>query len=240
MNVQACLNGARSPDEHDRLPVTPREIAEDAAAAVRAGATSVHVHPKTAIGEDTLEPGVVAEVVSALRAAVPFTPVGLTTGLWAAESAKDRLRAVSAWSQRPDFASVNFHEDGAESLAGLLLRMGISVEAGLSNVDAVARWRRWRGRAATHRALLEVTDQPLDGLDSAAKLIEALGGEGAQFRVLLHGLDATCWEVARLALDGSFETRIGLEDTLLMSDGGAAPDNATLVRAVCGPVAKGF
>src|SRR5664279_6123714 len=84
MMLKACLNGWRSPSEHPALPTTPAAIAKDAAAVVAAGADALHVHPKGDDGADTLEPQMVAEVVAAVRAAVPGIPIGVTTGAWTA------------------------------------------------------------------------------------------------------------------------------------------------------------
>ena len=36
--VKACINGARTPDQHPHLPVTPEQLASEAVAAHRAGA----------------------------------------------------------------------------------------------------------------------------------------------------------------------------------------------------------
>ena len=54
--VKACINGARTPDQHPSLPVTPDQLAAEALAAHQAGAKAVHMHPKTADGVDSLEP----------------------------------------------------------------------------------------------------------------------------------------------------------------------------------------
>ena len=52
--VKACINGARTPDQHPNLPVTPEQLAAAAVAAHQAGAKAVHMHPKTADGVDSL------------------------------------------------------------------------------------------------------------------------------------------------------------------------------------------
>ncbi len=52
--VKACINGARTPDAHLSLPVTPAQLAAEAIAAHRVGAKAVHMHPKTADGVDSL------------------------------------------------------------------------------------------------------------------------------------------------------------------------------------------
>ncbi|MFC7735049.1 3-keto-5-aminohexanoate cleavage protein [Roseomonas sp. GCM10028921] len=47
MCLQACLNGARAPDFHPALPLTPEAVARDAAC-VAAGAVSLHLHLRDA------------------------------------------------------------------------------------------------------------------------------------------------------------------------------------------------
>ena len=95
--VKACINGARTPDQHPNLPVTPEQLAAEAVAAHQAGAKAVHMHPKTADGVDSLEPDVVDAAVAAVRHAVPGLPLGVTTGFWAlpdADAAVARRRRV--------------------------------------------------------------------------------------------------------------------------------------------------
>ncbi len=122
--LKACVNGARTPDQHPNLPVTPEQIAEAAVAAHQAGAQAVHMHPKTADGVDSLQPDVVGAAVEAVRHAVPGLPLGVTTGFWALSDPDERLRVVQGWTVLPDFASVNWHEPGSEPLAHLLLHDG--------------------------------------------------------------------------------------------------------------------
>jgi uncharacterized protein (DUF849 family) len=48
---------------------------------------------------------------------------------------------------------------------------------------------------------------------------------------LLHGLDESCWPLLEHAGARGVQTRIGLEDTLLLPDGAVADGNAALVAA---------
>ena len=48
---------------------------------------------------------------------------------------------------------------------------------------------------------------------------------------LLHGEGEACWPVLAHARANGRDTRIGLEDTLVLPDGAPAPGNAELVRA---------
>ncbi len=70
IGLQAALNGDRTKDEHAAVPVSVEELARDAAACVAAGARAIHLHPRDPEGRETLEAGVVDEVVREVRGAV--------------------------------------------------------------------------------------------------------------------------------------------------------------------------
>jgi uncharacterized protein (DUF849 family) len=154
--LKACLNGARRPDEHPALPVTPEALARDAAAVVAAGADAVHLHVKDADGADTLNGAALADVLVAVRAAAPGLPAGVTTGAWAAPDPAERVALVRSWPVLPDFASVNWHEDGAEDVAAALLDRGVGVEAGIWHSRAAEVWNGSRHRDACLRVLVEL------------------------------------------------------------------------------------
>jgi uncharacterized protein (DUF849 family) len=56
--MQVCLNGSRGATHGALVPMSPGAMAGSAADAVLAGATDVHVHPKSPCGQDTLSPRV--------------------------------------------------------------------------------------------------------------------------------------------------------------------------------------
>ncbi|MEU3724558.1 3-keto-5-aminohexanoate cleavage protein [Streptomyces sp. NPDC031705] len=231
--LQVCLNGARSQSESRWVPVTPGELAAEAARAVGAGAEDVHLHPKGSDGLDSLEPRLVGAAVSAVRAVVPEgVHVGVTTGAWALPHPGRRVELIRSWTVLPDHASVNWHEDGAEAVAGVLLERGIGIEAGIwSGTDGA---RRFRASPLAHRVLrvlAEVTDtDPGTAAVTAAALVRELG-RGLTVPLLLHGEDGGAWPVLRAAAGLGLDTRIGLEDVLMLPDGSAAEGNATLVQA---------
>jgi uncharacterized protein (DUF849 family) len=116
MLIKVCLNGGTTRQQHPSVPRTPGELAADARDAVRAGAGAIHVHPRDASGDETLEPDPVLAAVRAIRSAVPRVPVGVTTGIWAVDGdPARRLELVSGWSggDRPDFASVSRSKPGS-------------------------------------------------------------------------------------------------------------------------------
>lgn len=229
MLLKACLNGPGRPADHPALPVTPAELGAAAAAVVAAGAGALHVHPKDDSGADTLDGATVAAVLAAVRAAAPGTPVGVTTGAWVA-AGPARRAAVRGWSVLPDFASVNWHEDGSAELAADLLDRGVGVEAGLWTPATVQAWLSWPDHGRCLRVLLEVMADVPAPVEAAGRLVDALGPEPG-VPVLLHGEGAAAWPVFREAARRGLDVRIGLEDTLVLPDGSPAPDNTALLTA---------
>ena len=80
--LKACLNGKRTRAEYPAVPVTPAELASEAAAAVAAGAEAVHLHARNPAGAESVQAADVGAAVAAVRQACPDTPVGVSTGLW--------------------------------------------------------------------------------------------------------------------------------------------------------------
>jgi uncharacterized protein (DUF849 family) len=227
--IKACINGARTPDQHPNLPVTPEQLAAAALAAHQAGAKAVHMHPKTAGGVDSLRAEVVGPAVEAVRHAVPGLPLGVTTGFWALSDPDERVRTVQAWEVLPDFASVNWHEPGSEPLAHLLLTMGVGVEVGIFHAEAAASWARSEIAAHCMRVMVELG--PDGDVATADDVLGEVLAAGSSAPVLLHGLDESCWPLLEHAGLRGVQARIGMEDTLLLPDGSTAPDNAALVAA---------
>jgi uncharacterized protein (DUF849 family) len=247
--LQVCLNGTRDRSVCEALPVTATELGDAAAEAVAAGARDIHLHPRDDRGLDTMGPAFVDAAVAAVRAAAPGVPVGVTTGAWTEPDPLRRAALVRSWSVLPDHASVNWHEEGAETVAAALLETGVRIEAGVfSGTGAAARLRAWPHAHRVLRVLAEVTDtDPATAQDTARRLLAELRepgdpggpggtrtGGGARRPVLLHGADGGAWPVLRVAAERGLDARIGLEDVLLLPDGAAAPDNAALVRAAAG------
>ena len=227
--VQVCLNGARGAADGWMVPVSPGALADAAVEAVAAGATDVHLHPKSPCGQDTLSPRVLAVTLEAIRARVSV-PVGVTTGAWAERDPAARVERVRGWTVLPDHASVNWHEPGAEEVATALLDRGVGVEAGIwSGTDGAARFAVSPLRSKVLRVLAEVTDPDAETAEASARALLADLGTDHGRPVLLHGEDGSTWPVLRLAGRLGLATRIGLEDTLFLPDGERALSNAQLV-----------
>lgn len=229
--LKACLNGAR-PAGTLGVPLTPSEVAQDARAASDAGAGAVHVHPRDADGDEQLDAATIGATVSAIRAIVPDRPIGVSTGAWIEPDAGARFALVESWDVLPDFASVNFHEEGAAAIAALLIERGIGVEAGLWTVEAARDFVESDVASRCMRILIEpraVND--VDALRTMDEISAVLDAARAGTPRLAHGTREATWVVLQAARDAGFDLRIGLEDTTMLPDGSVADSNAHLVAA---------
>lgn len=233
MRLQACLNGAR-PARTPGLPLTPAAMAADAVAVRGAGAACLHVHPRDGTAAESLLDAHVAPVLRAIRGAVPGMPVGVSTGDWIAPGSA-RLPAMAAWSERPDYVSVNLAESDAPEVLALMREMGIGIELGLASMADVARLLALPGdpAAGAVRAMIEMdAGDWLQARAEAGRMREALTAALPEVPILLHGFDGTAWEFVALARDWGVETRIGLEDVVSLPDGRAAGNAALVAEAV--------
>jgi len=241
VELKACLNGGRRPGAHPRLPVTPADLAAEAAAAVAAGADALHVHPRDGDGAESLHPDDVGAAVAAIRAAVPGVPVGVSTGLWiTGGDTGTRAGHLTRWrdlpaGRRPDFASCNVSEPGWADAWELLRAAGVAVEAGVWSLADLTELHRC-GRAGTAlRVLVELVGVPVGRAEEVAvALLDRLPGVAPGVPVLLHGEGESTWPVLRLAARRGLPTRIGLEDVLVGPNGAAVAGNADLVRLARG------
>ena len=157
-------------------------------------------------------------------------PFGVSTGLWMVRDARERHEKVAAWKALPDFASVNFNEDGAIALAEMLLAKGIGVEAGMGSLLATEKFLQSKLAGRCRWVLLEPEQQEMEpALAVIAKIEEMLRDAGIALPIILHGVGRTAWDLIDVAAQRGYDTRIGLEDTLALPDGTQARGNAELV-----------
>ena len=156
--------------------------------------------------------------------------MGVTTRAWIVPDPDERHGLVKAWDVLPDFASVNFHEEGASALAALLQGKDVGVEAGLCDAEAAARFAGSGAAARAIRVLIEPQEAELTAaLRTVAEIDATLDEAGVETPRLLHGTGPTVWDLIAEAARRGYDARIGLEDTLVREDGTQAAGNAALV-----------
>jgi uncharacterized protein (DUF849 family) len=234
--LKACLNGTRRRSDHARCPITPGELAREGKAVVAAGAGAIHVHPRDEDGDETLDGPFVAAALEVMRAHLSV-PIGISTGAWFLPDPAARLRAIARWEVLPDFASVNFHEVGAEQIARALLDRGVGVEAGIWSGDAATVLAECGLGEQCLRILIEPMEQELDrALGTLRDIENRLDGVSQTVPRLLHGFEMTAWPLLEHASPHGYDTRMGLEDTLTRQDGTIARDNAELIQLAVGRI----
>ena len=236
MLLKACLNGNRSPEDHSALPISAQDLARDAQRVVEAGAGALHIHPRGSSGTETLDAEAIGDAVAAVRTACPGIPVGVATGDWIEPNFSRRKELIGLWGslpeeRRPDFASVNFSEEGALEICVELLAAEVGVEAGLwSARDARLLIQSGLAERCT-RLLIELVHQRTteEARLAAQEIEDVLDTASTRISILLHGEGPVAWPMLAYALEKGYDARVGLEDTLTMPDGSPARDNAQLV-----------
>lgn len=233
MLIQVAMNGSRSRDENPAVPISPTELAASAKVAVAAGANELHFHVRAADGRESVYASDVAAAVTAVRAAVPGIRFGVSTGFWILRDAAARYGAVSEWKVLPDYASVNFKEEGAVELAKLLLSLGVGIEAGFSGLAGTEEFLASGLAPRCLRLLLEPFEPDLESaLQNVAAIEAALEHGELKLPRLLHGFNQTAWSVIDFAAARGYDTRVGFEDILMLRNATPAPSNAALVSEV--------
>jgi uncharacterized protein (DUF849 family) len=230
MLIKAALNGGRTRAEHPAIPITPDQLAASAKESVAAGARAIHFHVRDAAGRESLDPEDVANALTAVRSVVPGTPIGISTGAWILQNATLRLEKISHWRVLPDFASVNFNEEGALALAQLLLSLGVAVEVGISDLDGAKIFVNSGVAPHCLRLLLEPFEQSkAEALKVLEDILQLLSPASAKLPIVFHGLNLTAWDLIDEAATRGYGTRIGFEDILTLPGGQFADGNAALV-----------
>jgi len=171
-----------------------------------------------------------AAAVTAIRAAVPGVPLGFTTIATIERDPERRVALIRKWTEKPDFVSVNWNEDGAAALATVCVARDIAIEAGISTVDDARRFVEHGFAPHCLRALVEPLEQRTTvALETAAQVAELLAPTGLP--LVVHGYERTAWPILRWAAAHGHGVRAGLEDTLALEGGRIAKDNAELVSA---------
>lgn len=231
--LQACLNGARSRHDHPRVPLTPEELALDAAQVVAQGVGELHVHPRDAQGNETLDPGDTATTLKAIRQAVPGIPVGLSTREGIRTDADRGFAQMKAWRLLPDYVSVNLSEADAAEVIDLMIGKGIGVEAGLATTADAHKFVTLASAARCLRILVEIDfeEDVANALALADEMIGITTRSGIDLPILLHGFDQTMWPLYRKSKALGVDARLGFEDGLLLPDGRVAADNRAIITA---------
>jgi uncharacterized protein (DUF849 family) len=247
--VNAALTGmVPTKADNANTPVTPEEIAADAAACVDAGAAIVHLHARDGDGRPTWRPEVFRRVVAAVRERCPDAIVCVSTSGRVFPDLERRAAVLELdGDEKPDLASLtlgslNFPKQASvnepetiRGLAGRMAERGIVPELEVFDLGMVdyARHLIERGvlRPPFYFNLLlgslgTLAASPL----RLALLVEALP-EGAVWAGA--GIGRFQFFVNALSVTMGGHVRVGLEDNLWLDAEKTRPaTNVELVRRI--------
>lgn len=254
MIINVCLTGA-VPTKEDTpyVPVTPEEIAADAIACARAGASMVHVHVRDEEGKPTHRRDLYERAIGPIRDAVPELIVCATTSGRAGPDVESRMIGLDLEPPlRPDMGSLtlgsfNFPSSVSwnppDVIEALLRRMqdnGIkpeleAFELGMVNTAHVFMDRGLIEPPGYFNILLGSRGAGPAFVGYLADIVERLP-DGAEWAAAGIGAFQRRMVMAAAAMGGSVRT--GLEDAPRIdgkpTSNVAAVEHAKSVAALCG------
>ena len=248
MDWQPCIvavapNGARrTKADHPALPMTPDEIAREAASCLDAGAAFLHLHVRDSAGGHTIDPDSYRAGIEAVRGAVGQRMVIQVTteavGIYQPDqqiaAIKDLVPEAVSLAIReiaPDAA----HEPAAADFFAWLRRENVLTQYILYSADEVSRFNEMQRRGMIpdeDPCVIYVLGRYAEGQRSnPEELLPFLQARGElsndRWFLCAFGPKENACMTTAAALGG--HARIGFENNLWLNDGSVAPDNAALI-----------
>lgn len=238
----AAVGAELTKEQQPRLPITPEELAADAAACREAGASIYHLHVRDESGRPTMDVETFRVAHDAIRTAsdliVQFTTGGSVHDDEAARSAPLELRPEMATLTT---GTVNFGEEVFLNPIPLVKRLhrrmsslGVQPEFEIFDVGMLATAEKvYAEHDSTHHRHFDFVLGVPGGLPAYADAIPFLVGhlpEGATWSAT--GIGRAHLPVTEAALRAGGHVRTGFEDVRFFEAGRAAESNAQLIRRV--------
>lgn len=234
ITVALCGETTRAQTPH--VPYTPREIADSAIEAAKAGASIAHIHVRDPEGNSTNEAEVYAEVVRLIQKKSDIV-INCTTG----GEVYDEKRKVLGIN--PEFATLNCGSANLkdklmintaselEEMAGEMLERKIRPELMIHSQGFIENAKRLIDQELVQPPYLFNLFFASGGMAYSPRtlsyLIESLP-EGSLWTATGSGVDA--FPLAVFSMINGGTARIGLEDCIYLSDGVLAESNAQMVE----------
>lgn len=256
--LTCALNGVLTDPARFPVPVTPEQMAEQAAEAWDAGATVVHCHfrnQEPGYGHlPTWDPDVVATLVDAIRARVPDIIINMSTGVFGSdvsgpvsciERSKPEVAAMNAgslnylktrrdgtWAWPP-----MLFDNPVEKIERMLAAMkanGTVPECECFDTGIVRSIGMLRQvgllPSPVHVSLVMGVASGMPAKPEWLPLLRAELDDDVHWQVIAIGR-AEVWDLHRACAEQGGHVRTGLEDTFYLPDGSKAASNGPLVEA---------
>ena len=241
--ITAALTGAEvRKEQQPALPITPQEIAADAAACVAAGAAIVHLHARLADGTPTQDKAVYQQIIAAVRERCDAI-IQVSTGGAIGMSAAERLAPLSLAPEMATLSmgSVNFGDEvfinppaDIARFARTIQDYGIKPELEIFDAGMLTTAVRWIGKgwlaAPVHVDFVLGVPGAMAGTPESLMFLRSQLPPGATWTVA--GIGAAQLPLAVLAIVLGGHVRVGFEDNIFYRKGELATGNAQLVARI--------
>jgi uncharacterized protein (DUF849 family) len=244
LTVTIAPNGAyKTKQDHPKLPMTPAEIAEAAAACLDKGAAMIHLHVRDREGRHTLDAAVYRAAMDAVRKAVGNRLViQITTEAAKTYHPPEQMAVVREII--PEAVSVATREivpnaqlePQAAEFFGWLVSERIMPQIILYSVEDVRRYQDLRRRGVIpdgpYFLLFVLGRYTIGQASDPTELLPFIAADDriSPWAMCAFGKKENACALATAALGG--HVRVGFENNLYLSDGRLAPDNAALIEQV--------
>lgn len=242
--ITCAITGAEtSKDKQPNLPITPKEQAEAAEEAVRAGASVIHLHVREDDGKPSQRIERFKESIEMIRARVPEAIIQISTGGAVGESIDNRARPLGL---KPEMASLNMgtlnfgdevflnHPRDIIGLAGKMQEYRVmpeleTYEAGM--VETAFRFQK-QGilKGPLHFQFVLGVPGGMSGEPKNLMHLVSLLPENTHWAVAGIGRYELPLALQAIVLGG--HVRVGFEDNIFYSKGVLAKSNAQLVERI--------
>jgi 3-keto-5-aminohexanoate cleavage enzyme len=241
--ITAAISGAElTKEQQPNLPITPQEIAQEAAACREAGAAIIHLHVRDQQGKATQDRECFRAAMEAIKAKTEVI-IQPSTGGAVGMTPEERLQPVSL---RPEMATlttgtVNFGNDvfynspgEIEQFAAYMLEMGVKPEIEVFDVGMINN--------ALNLEKKGLLKKPLH-FDFVMGVPGAIPGTAKNLLFLIDAIPpGSTWTVAgigraqlslgTMAILLGGNVRVGFEDNIYYAKGVLAKSNAELVARI--------
>lgn len=244
-------NGARKTNADLRqIPITPEDIAREAEACMRAGASILHLHVRDESQRHSLDIAAYRDAIAAIRGqcgdGIVIQVTTEAVGLYRPEDQMALIREL-----KPEAASFAVrelvpdtgHAEEARRFFHEVREMGIFAQFILYSAEDIAAFAHLVARGVIpdgrHFVLLVLGKKPEGNEPRPPAQPEDVDAMYAALREYAGGLDVT-WAVCAFgryeldcclrAVELGGHARVGFENNHHMADGTVAPDNAALIR----------
>lgn len=231
MLIKIALNGARPKKQNKYVPQSLDEIGEEVKLLFENGHKVFHIHCYDEKGNESLKPEDVNNLVALVKSISPEIQLGISSGDWIEPDLAKRKSYIDGWTNIPDFISVNIIEDDAIEISELLISKGVKIEAGLNDKKAAEKLVESGLYKNCYRILIEPEPEILkEAIECISGIEEVLNKNGVEVPRLLHGFNSVSWEILREAKRRGYDSRIGMEDTIFLENGGPVKSNLELIN----------